>query len=140
MDGQFVKPPRRNNSLTQARAARLYAWLDESRIWASENTAQVIAVKAAEELKFGITSSNILSAKKALGIVKPVPVAPAGECRCRDLAKVMLRWAEGCATEEDFQAYTSSLRAFVGNGHKPPVAPELPLTTGTSPLKFEAAS
>jgi len=132
---EIVKSPRRNNSLTQAQAARLYAWLDESRIWASENTAQVIAVKAAEELKFGITSSNILSAKKALGIVKPKPVVAAPACRCRELAKAILIWAISANTE----ALKSRLHEIMDS--KPPVAPELPLTAGqTSPLKFEAAS
>lgn len=81
---------RRNNSLDHAQAARLYAWLEESRIWASTATAQKCAELAVVELKFGITSSNILSAKRALNITKPAPVAPDAGCRCKHLARIIV--------------------------------------------------
>jgi hypothetical protein len=102
---------RTNNALTQSQSHRLYAWLDESRVWASETTAQRIAVKAAEELKFGVTVSNVLSAKRALNIVKPQPVAPVAECRCRELAGVVLEWVSSTDNSEiTYQRYVNKLR------------------------------
>jgi len=130
MDSPVVK--RRNNALTDAQVTRLYKWLDESREFCSTATAQKCAVLAAAELKFGVTSSNVLSAKRALNITKPKPVVEAPACRCRDLAKAILIWTISANTE----ALKSRLHEIMDG--KPPVAPELPLGA-TSPLKFEVA-
>ena len=71
--------PRKNNSLTQAQAAKLYAWLDSHRSFAAGTTARDVAVAAVEELGFGITEHNVGSARRALGIVKPKPEPPAAD-------------------------------------------------------------
>jgi hypothetical protein len=122
---------RQSNNLTATQITRLYAWIDESRAWASVTTAQRIAVKAAEELHFGVTMSNVLSAKKALDIVKPVkqpPVAPA--CRCRELAKAWTKWFDSERAKWDEAELRSAVRDIIAGIPPDPVAPELPLTSG----------
>jgi hypothetical protein len=82
---------RHNNLLTHPQTAKLYAWLEANRHLAAEKTAQVVAVIATETLGFGVTESNIGTARRALNITKPKTVAPATGCRCAELADIVLR-------------------------------------------------
>lgn len=81
---------RTNNLLTQPQAARLYAWLEANRVYAAGHTAQVIAVGATETLGFGVTESNVGTARRALGITKPKPVQAATGCNCPALAAALV--------------------------------------------------
>jgi hypothetical protein len=122
---------RKNNSLTDMKIAALYSWLDKERDWCSDATAQQCAVRAADQLGFGVTASNILTAKRNLNIVKPAPVAPAAVCRCKELAAIVYslfrenRMQIGSSIEHD------NLRELAGISPKPatkptPNAPALP--------------
>lgn len=79
---------RRNNLLTQPQAVKLYRWLEDHRQFAAGTTAREVAQAAAEELRFGITESNVGTARRALGIHKPEPVKVTA-CRCSELAAAM---------------------------------------------------
>lgn len=90
---------RRNNALTQAQASELRGWLENNRVKVSPITARQGAELATYSLGFVVTPSNVLFHKRGLGIVKPKPVAPAAECRCKDLARELVWLCDHLAVE-----------------------------------------
>jgi len=77
----------KSNVLSAEQSHRLYAWIESRREYAQQATAQSIAVRAAAELGYGITESNVSSARRALHITRPKPAKPVVTgCRCRELA------------------------------------------------------
>ncbi len=145
MDDPKVK--RRNNSLTQGQAARLYHWIEESPKWCATATGKQIAAKASEELKFVVAESNANHARRALGIKRPAKVAEAVPSEAvlqlqhdvRTLAEYLLAMNSGETRN------TYKLMAIVGcspnraasrtptlPGVNVPIAPGIALTMGGS--------
>lgn len=60
------------NVLSRIDTGRLFRWLEENRVEAGKYPARDVAVSASRALGLTITESNVGSARRQLGIIRPV--------------------------------------------------------------------